>query len=87
MLIQMCQSIGATHYLSNEGSRSYVDEFLMSTHRIQHCWQNFNHPIYTQGNVFIPNISAIDILFNLGPKAGELVRNSGSINIETVIDL
>jgi hypothetical protein len=81
MLIQMCQSVGATHYLSNEGSRVYVNEQMMATFGIQHCWQNFTHPNYEQGHPFLPNLSALDIIFNLGPHAGLIVKSAGSIDI------
>jgi len=83
MLIEMCNAVGSDCYLSNEGSRVYVDESLMAEHGIQHCWQNFVHPIYNQGNdIFIPNMSAIDLVFSVGPGASIMVRNSGAISKE-----
>jgi len=81
MLIQMCQSVGATHYLSNEGSRVYVNEQMMASFGIQHCWQKFTHPNYEQGHSFLPNLSALDIIFNLGPNAGLIVKSAGTIDI------
>ena len=81
LLIQMCESVGANQYLSNEGARVYVDEQLMSTRGIQHCWQKFMHPIYEQGHQFLSNTSALDIIFNLGPHAGSIVRSAGTIDI------
>ena len=77
MLISMCESIDADHYLSNEGSRDYVDEKEMSYVGIQHCWQIFDHPVYEQGVDYMPNLSVIDLLFNTGPDAADIVKNSG----------
>lgn len=79
MLISMCEAVGADHYLSNEGSRDYVDEKAMADAGTQHCWQIFEHPIYEQGCTFVENLSVIDLLFNVGPAAREIVRNCGRI--------
>jgi hypothetical protein len=79
MLISMCEAAGADHYLSNEGSRDYVDEKGMADVGIQHCWQIFEHPVYDQSHTFMPNLSVIDLLFNVGPAAREIVRDCGRI--------
>lgn len=79
MLISMCEAAGADHYLSNEGSRDYVDEMAMAKADIQHCWQIFEHPVYEQGRSFMGNLSVIDLLFNVGPAASEIVRECGRI--------
>jgi len=79
MLINLCQEFGANEYVSNPGARSYLDEPLFKKHNIQHFWQEFTHPTYDQGKAFIPNLSVIDLLFNMGPASGELVRNAGHL--------
>ena len=79
MLIEMCRAVGADHYLSNEGSRVYVEEDRMAAAGIQHCWQIFTHPPYEQGGPFMPDMSVIDLLFNMGPTAGEIVRGCGRV--------
>jgi hypothetical protein len=79
MLISMCESVGADHYLSNEGSRDYVDEKSMAEVGINHCWQLFEHPVYEQGHNFIAHMSVIDLLFNVGSAAGEIVRGCGRV--------
>jgi hypothetical protein len=79
MLISMCEAIGADRYLSNEGSRVYVDELQMAEAGIQHCWQVFEHPVYPQGADFMPNLSIIDLFFNVGPEAREVVMGCGRI--------
>lgn len=79
MLIEMCQAVGADQYLSNEGARIYVDETKMALNGIQHIWQKFIHPEYSHCGTFLKNMSALDILFNLGPDAGSVVRGCGDI--------
>lgn len=86
MLIEMCQAVGATEYLSNEGARDYVDEALMARHGLGHRWQVFSHPLYQpkrrRGDYladgpFLENMSCLDILFNLGEAAGDIVKTCG----------
>ena len=79
MLISMCQAVGATGYLSNEGSRSYVDEKQMAEAGIEHYWQAFQHPTYPHSSGFIPNLSVVDLLFNVGPGAREVVLGCGKV--------
>lgn len=81
MLISMCQAANTDRYLSNEGSRDYVEEPTMADAGIQHCWQIFEHPVYEQGHAFIENLSVIDLLFNVGPAAGEIVKQCGRIEL------
>lgn len=82
MLISMCDQARYSHYLSNEGAHSYVDEYYLKDHDVTHHWQKFTHPTYEQGHRdFITNLSAIDILFNLGgPEAGRIIRASGYVD-------
>lgn len=78
MLISMCRAVGASAYLSNSGS-TYVNETAMTEAGINHYWQAFIHPVYEQGGAFMPDMSVIDLLFNIGPAAGESVRSCGWI--------
>ncbi len=77
MLIEMCRAVDADRYLSNEGARDYVDEARMASAGIEHYWQDFKHPTYDQGHAFVPGLSIIDLLFNVGPEAARIVRTCG----------
>jgi len=79
MLIEICKITGADQYVSNEGSRAYLNEATFKQNNIQHFWQEFIHPIYDQGAAFIPDLSLIDLLFNMGPASGDLVKNAGRL--------
>jgi len=81
MLVSMCRAMEADHYLSNEGSRAYVEEEKMFKAGIYHCWQDFHHPLYDQGNSFMPNLSIIDCLFNVGPASRALVLSAGQVRV------
>ena len=81
-LIALAQQTGATSYVSNAGSMTYVDEAAFAAVGIEHLWQHFEHPTWDQGAPFIENLSAIDLLFNAGPDAGIVVRTCGFTQIE-----
>ena len=76
-LISLCHAIGADQYVSNIGSAAYVEETGFVQESITHLWQAFTPPQYDQGKAFLPNMSIIDALFNLGPETAALVGRSG----------
>jgi hypothetical protein len=79
MLINMCKSAGADRYLSSSGE-TYVDRKQMKDAGIGHHFLKFTHPVYDQGHKdFIENLSVIDLLFNVGPEAGKIVREAGHV--------
>ena len=78
MVLNMCREAGATAYLAGDGaSRSYLDVGAFERAGIRVLWQEFEHPRYVQHpscGVFIPNLSAFDLLFNCGPRSAEILR-------------
>lgn len=78
-LIEICQNVGATTYLSGILGKEYLDENLFKDAGIKIIYENFIHPIYKQlGNDFLPNMSIIDLLFNEGPNSGEIIRKTSN---------
>lgn len=67
LLVDLLQKVGAAKYLSGIGARDYMDESVFEAAGIEVIWQNFRHPVYPQRfGDFVPNLSAIDLLFNCG---------------------
>ena len=67
MIIDLCKKVGATVYFSGRGAMSYQDPDVFEKHGIKLVYQEFEHPVYPQRfGSFIPNLSIVDILFNLG---------------------
>lgn len=67
-LVEICNLLGAKSYLSGLGARDYLqlEEFA----DIGVIWQSFVHPLYEQqSDVFVQNLSALDLLFNEGPNS------------------
>jgi hypothetical protein len=80
-LVSMCEFTGADSYLSGSGGKAYVDESLFTFANIRVQWHNYEHPEYMQRyEGFLPNMSIIDLIFNVGPQAKELILKGGIVN-------
>ncbi len=64
-LIELVSSVNGDTYLSGPAGRNYLDMELFKTNGIDVIFQDFKHPVYEQQyEGFVPNMSAIDALFN-----------------------
>lgn len=79
-LIAMLKSVGADTYLSGPSGRNYLETKKFAQNNIKLKFFKFQHPVYKQRYPgFEPAMAAIDLLFNVGPEAGEIIKASGSI--------
>lgn len=80
MVLNMCREAGAEVYLAGYGaSRDYLDVPAFERAGIRVVWQDFDHPRYRQYpccDVFIENLSALDMIFNCGPGSREFLRGA-----------
>lgn len=79
LLIDLCKKVGATHYLTGEAARSYIEENnLFPQYGITLEYHNFSHPVYPQlyGD-FISHLSIIDTVMNLGWSETRELLNKG----------
>ena len=66
-LVEVTEVLGGDVYLSGPSGRNYLDVLLFEHKGIDVKFQDFKHPVYKQRyEGFIPNMSAIDALFNVG---------------------
>lgn len=73
-IINICKALNASDYLSGTGAKTYNDEKEFEKNQIRLLYQEFESPVYPQlWGDFIPNLSAIDLLFNCGPQSKELL--------------
>ena len=73
-IIEICKKLKADIYLSGKGAKDYMDEELFKKNGIGLKYQEFHHPVYPQlHGLFIPNLSALDIIFNLGPDSKKIL--------------
>ncbi len=76
-LLGILKTVGATEYLANPGSMGYLEperpNFTEAGITLKVF--NFRHPVYPQVHgEFMPYMSAIDLLVNVGPKAMDYIR-------------
>ncbi len=75
-LVHLCQALGANTYLSGPAARDYLDERLFAAAGIGVRFFDYaGYPEYPQlHGPFDHHVSAIDLLMNMGPKAGACLR-------------
>jgi|WetSurMetagenome_2_1015567.scaffolds.fasta_scaffold32431_2 hypothetical protein len=80
-LVSMCKFLGANTYLSGSGGATYLDKERFAQANINVKYHNYEHPTYTQKyNSFEPNMSIIDLLFNAGSDASDILLKGGIIS-------
>lgn len=82
-LVALLEAVGARRYFTGRGrgTRVTVDEALFAEHGIEIRWQDFPVRPYAhfQGHDFVPQVSVLDALFNLGQDAAaEVAGSSGA---------
>ena len=78
-LVELCKAVNADTYLSGAGGRNYQDEELFKAAGIELRYSDFVHPCYEQRfGPFVEGLSIVDLLFNCGPAAREILENAGA---------
>jgi hypothetical protein len=74
-LVAICKHLKADTYLSGNAAQDYLQKDLFDAEGISVVWQNYAHPIYPQlHGEFVPYLSAIDLILNLGPDSPSAFR-------------
>ncbi len=70
LVLNICKTLGASSYYSGRAGLDYLDKEAFERAGVEIIYQSFNHPVYEQlfmkEQGFIPNLSALDMLFNCG---------------------
>jgi hypothetical protein len=77
MLVEICRRLGASVYLAQGAAAKYLDHGLFQQEGLE--VQLIKPPacVYPQlWGAFISNLSALDLLFNCGPKAHDILTDS-----------
>jgi len=73
-IIDICKKLNANVYLSGIGGKNYLEPILFEKNKIKLEFQNYKPKEYKQlWGPFIPNLSVVDLLFNLGEKATDMI--------------
>ena len=68
-IIDICRTQNADEYFSGQGAKAYLDNELFLREGVKLSYQEFKAPEYTQNyKGFVPNLSALDYLFNCGGR-------------------
>jgi hypothetical protein len=74
LLIDICRVMGASCYLAQSPAQKYLKPDLFREAEIELKYFKLPELIYPQlWGSFIPNLSALDLVFNCGPKSSELL--------------
>lgn len=76
-LVEVCRRLGGDTYLSPPGALDYLaaDEAFADAN-ISLIFQQYEHPVYQQlHGAFVPYMSAVDLLLNVGPSTAEVVAS------------
>tara|TARA_B100000029_G_scaffold488092_1_gene544261 strand:- start:1239 stop:1925 length:687 start_codon:yes stop_codon:yes gene_type:complete len=70
-LINCCKKINAEIYLSGVGGKNYIEKDTFLENQVQLLYQQYVPKPYTQrfSKIFIPDLSILDLLMNLGPNS------------------
>lgn len=78
-IVEICKALGANTYISGTGlpGKKYLDLDDFAKNNIDVKFYDFTYPTYRQCyEPFLPNLSAIDLLFNEGENAKRLLLNA-----------
>lgn len=78
LIYNICRAVGADTYLSGISGRTYLDMKRFEDAGIEVRFHEFHHPVYPQRyEPFIPCLSAVDLLFNHGPRSLDVLKGIG----------
>ena len=79
-LVNICKEMGADTYVSGKDGRNYMDEKLFEKNNIKLEYQHYVYPQYQQhlSRTFVPDLSIIDMLANVGPDCMRLINETNS---------
>jgi hypothetical protein len=80
-LAELCRAVGGDTYLSGRYAlQAYLDPAALGAAGIRLAFQEWQAPSYPQlypAAGFVPDLSIVDLLFNTGPRAREIIGKSG----------
>jgi hypothetical protein len=78
-LVDLCRHFGATHYLTGDAARDYLDVPAFEQIGVEVVWQQYRHPEYPQGPLpFVPYLSVVDLLMHCGSDSLRILASGGT---------
>lgn len=80
LMLAYLKKVNAGVYLSGPSGRHYLETDKFPRNNIALQFFKFEHPVYPQRYPgFEPQMSALDLLFNMGPASGDIIKKSASV--------
>jgi WbqC-like protein family len=82
-LVDICKAVGADTYVSGRGAKEYMDESLFASNGLSLEYQQYYSRPYPQrfGGSFVPDLSILDAVFNLGPGTLDYIRENSERSV------
>jgi hypothetical protein len=81
LIVELCEKAGATAYISGPFGRDYLKPADFRAAGVELLFHDYDHPEYKQCfEGFEPYMSAIDLLFNHGPEALQILRRPAGLS-------
>jgi len=79
-LLEICQKVGATHYLSGPAAKDYIDDEKFINANITLEYIDYSYPEYTQlHGSFNHYVSVLDLIFNCGHNAKSYITDNAGV--------
>lgn len=79
LVLDMCLRLKAQVYIFGALGADYADKEKFQSAGVIPYFQDYKHPVYRQGfGEFVPNMSAVDLLFNAGPDALDILMSGNA---------
>jgi hypothetical protein len=80
LVLDMCKKLGADRYVFGALGANYADVATFKAAGVEPIFQSYRHPTYQQqwGGAFVPNLSVLDLLMNVGPRSLDVLRGARS---------
>jgi hypothetical protein len=82
LLADLTQAVGGTVYLSGPMGHDYLEMDIFRERRLEVEYNEFAHPTYPQRQgegEFLPYLAAVDLLFNCGPRARQVIEEGSTL--------
>lgn len=74
LVVDICKKLDATAYLSSDGEAAYIEKEKFDAAGLGQSYLGWEPTPYPQlFGEFVPNLSAIDVLFNCGPASLDVI--------------
>lgn len=88
LVLDMCKKLGADLYIFGSQGENYADKEAFGQAGIKLYFQKYRHPVYPQlWGTFQPNMSIIDLLFNVGEVQAREIIQSGNITKKELLEI